>query len=341
MKTLFCAFGILVSANVMSTIAPTPGSLRVRPVFEKSDLVCNCFVESLTLAGERTIQGSTLVRRRMRAKVTIQDIYKTMQPRPRTIVVEFEQYWPATRVAEPGLWKGETALLFLKVRNPGIFEFTDRFLGATPFRSLPKQSGNLGLLKLEAALITVVLQGDREESIQALHLLHGFDRLGPNTMSKLAPLSKSKDTEIAFGAIAVLLRTKSPGALERLISYLNSYEGDDGPIWLASIDTDLAQVRDAGSLPLLEGLSDSKYRPIRRGAMDALRGIKSPKSAPTLVRRLDDTDSTIQYVAVISLAEILGKYEGDYAPGMPTFEKDPRKYTDLWKKWWAEHGKVR
>jgi HEAT repeat protein len=154
------------------------------------------------------------------------------------------------------------------------------------------------------------------------------------------PLSSSKDPEIAFWALAVLLNAKVPGSLESLNKYLQTYEGNSTPIAWTGIDSDLHQIRDPEARPLLETLTESRHVPIRFGAMQALRKIKSPKSAPALVRRLDDSDRTVQYIAVISLAEILGKYEGDYAPAMPTFEKNPGKYTDLWKQWWAEHGQV-
>ena len=42
---------------------------------------------------------------------------------------------------------------------------------------------------------------------------------------------------------------------------------------------------------------------------------------------------------VITPAEILQKYE-DYAPGMGHFEKNPRPYTDRWKKRWARKGQA-
>jgi hypothetical protein len=199
------------------------------------------------------------------------------------------------------------------------------------------QSGALGLRKLEIALIGVVLQTDRDDRLRALQLLHGYDSLQQSSVTSLAVLSGSGEAEIALWAIAVLLRTKSTGALERLASFLKSYHGDDGVIWKANIDSDLSQMRDIQSLRILEELTNSRFTPVRLGAVEALRGIKSPKSARALFRRLDDPDRTIQYLAVISLAEILGKYEGDYAPTMPAFEKDPRKYITLWKQWWAEH----
>jgi len=78
---------------------------------------------------------------------------------------------------------------------------------------------------------------------------------------------------------------------------------------------------------------------IRRGAMQALRLMKNPQAAPTLVKRLDDTDGYVRYLAVISLAETFGKYE-DYAPSMYLFDDNPGFYISLWKDWWAHEGHV-
>ena len=59
---------------------------------------------------------------------------------------------------------------------------------------------------------------------------------------------------------------------------------------------------------------------------------------PTIVLRLDDPDRATQYLAVITLAEILGKYEGDYAPSMYLFDKKTQYYVGLWKQWWTDEG---
>lgn len=68
--------------------------------------------------------------------------------------------------------------------------------------------------------------------------------------------------------------------------------------------------------------------------MQALRAMRDPSNARILVERLDDPDSSIQYLAVITLAETFGKY-GDYAPTMYLFDQDPARYIALWKQWWS------
>jgi hypothetical protein len=72
--------------------------------------------------------------------------------------------------------------------------------------------------------------------------------------------------------------------------------------------------------------------------MDAIRGTKSTTSIPFLMAKLNDPDRDVQYVALISAAEILNKDEGDFAPSMYLFDQKPQYYLGLWKQWWLEEG---
>jgi len=334
---LTLAVGLVLCARVMADIVP--GTLDVKAAFEKSDLVCNCFVRSIAIMEERSIvnrPGVSIIRRRMRANVEIKDLYKSREPNGQSIVVEYVRDIPNMSASQPGLSVGEKALLFLKATGPATYMFADPFLGATPFSSLPRQTGKLGLAKLESALVGASLLGNQYNRSNALRLLQGFESLDQASFARIVPLSTSKDPEIAFSALAILLKTRTPESVERLKRYLDGYKGDE-PIAVQSIGTELGRIRDVRALPAIEVLSRAKFVPVRYGAMDAMRGMKSRQSAPTLVQRLDYPDSLVQYLAVITLAEIFGKYE-DYAPSMYLFDKNPRRYIDLWKKWWAEQG---
>ena len=338
MKLVLCILIIFVlSIPTITEIGPTPGSQLVRPVFEKSDVVCNCFVRSLSPANTQPsiVKGNCPGPARMSADIVVRDWYKTSQYSLASLVVEYDQDQACYSITQPTVWKGETALMFLKATPSATYAWADTFLAAIPFKSLPPQSGQLGPGKLQAALMFVANQQNREDQIRALRLLHGFDTLTPDSVSSILPLSDSKDPDVAFLALAVLLTTKTPESVERLVRYLDAYKGDRGPLALININTDLAQIRDVRALSHLELLCSSRFALIRDGAMRALRGIKSPHSVPVLVQRLDDSDSDIKYLAVITLAEILGKYEGDYAPSMYLFDKKPSFYTNLWKTWWA------
>jgi hypothetical protein len=334
MKALLTLATVLVlCAPAVADVVPT--SVLIKPLFDKSDLVCNCSVKSIAVVEERS--ENSVVRRRLRASIETNDLYKSHGSDAGSIVVDYVQNIPSTSASQPTLSKGETGLLFLKATGPATYEFADPFFGAIPFNYLPRQSGQAGIKKLQSALAVVAQRPNRDDRIRALRLLYGFDDLDPGTVSSIVALSSSEDPEIAFPALAVLLKAKSPESVQKLKSYLDAYKGEAETLSLMDIGTQLGQVRDMRALPAVEALSGSRFVAVRYGAMDAMRGMKLTKSAPTLVQRLDSPDRFTQYLAVITLAEIFGKY-GDYAPGMELFDKNPRRYTELWKKWWAEQG---
>jgi HEAT repeat protein len=65
--------------------------------------------------------------------------------------------------------------------------------------------------------------------------------------------------------------------------------------------------------------------------------LRSTKAAAALIRRLDDPNGYIRYLAVISLAETFEK-NGEYAPNMDLFDRNPAFYIGLWKTWWTTDG---
>jgi hypothetical protein len=237
------------------------------------------------------------------------------------------------------LAKGETALLFLSKRGTDTYEFADDFIGATQFSSLPIEEADLGPLKLQHVLSVVAMSSASPDQLQALRLLLGFNLITDETLSIVTPLTQSRSPDIALTALGVLLRTKSIDSVQKLQRYLESYTSEGQPSALFVVGPELREVTNPEALPALEALSASKFRSVRSGAMDAIRKIRSPKSVPFLVAKLDDPDSNVQYVALIALAEILGKYEDDFAPSMYLFDKRPGYYKGLWKKWWQEEGK--
>jgi hypothetical protein len=318
-KASVCLLVVVVSAMSQAGIAPAPGTQRVKPVFDASDLVCNCYVRALD-PNRVNADSETAV-------VEVRDVYKGERVPGSAITVTHEK---------GALWRGETAILFLRSASESYRE-TDSFLGATPFLELRPVNADRGLEKLELALADVLDKPDRSDNLNAMRLLQGLDQLNPRTMASVTRLSSSTDHEVAFGAIAVALRTRSASSVGLLRDYLKTYHGDDALIPLMSIGEELGQINDVSALPAINQLTTSSLVGIRRGAMQALRGIKDPRSAPILIQRLNDSDVYVRYLAVATLAETFSLY-GDYAPNMQAFEQTPTVYVDRWKVWWSQQG---
>lgn len=335
-------FVFLIAGVSTADIIPIPGTQPLRPIFERSNLVCNCTVESLRTIREQKIElhGKPLITRDILARVRINDLYKSTIPSiARTIEVEFDSDSPIM-TSKPTLSANETALIFLNKQNNGRFTFADQFLGAIPFTDLPTISAKEGLPKLETALSLALQNTSRADQMNALLLLEGLDSWNAATLTNLSKLCSSTDPEIALSAIAVLLKANGGLGLSRLSDFLSSYKGDAHPIALISIGIELGKLDDKGNVAVVEDLSSSRYLSIRMGAMDALRRVCDMQCGRTFIKRLDDPNADVQYSAVKGLAEIFHK-DGDYDPPLYMFDRTPETYRSLWKRWWTQEGIAR
>jgi hypothetical protein len=237
-----------------------------------------------------------------------------------------------------GVRAGEVVLLFLNGPTSGRYELTNPFIGLQLFNALAKVQDSTGIGKLQSALAMSVREGNHYDQISAMRLLEGFNRLDEETLNAVSALSSSSDPEVAFAALGVLVKTRTPDSVARLRRYLEAYHEGQPPIGLLSAAGELSLITDPDALPDLERLSGSRFLSIQIGAMDAMRHIASAKSAPALIKRLDDPNGVVQYSAMITLAEIFGGREDEPTPDMELFGKKPQYYIGLWKQWWINEG---
>lgn len=338
MMSRILLFGALLLGVAFAGLVPIPGTQRVGPIFESADLVCNCYVESLRTLKEQKLEraGKPFTQRYLVAKLRVNDPYNKEVQIGTEINVAFEEEIPTTE-SMPTLSEAETALMFLKLSSPSLYEFADRFMGATPFAFLPVQNKALGLSKLQSALAAVLQLDNRDDQINAMRLLGGFDELSPETLTIMGGFTDSADPETALSAIAVLLKAKQPGSVLMLESYLRIHKPVPVPVAVLTIGGELGQVSDIEELTPLEALTSSELLSIKLGALAGVRKIRSPLSAKALVKRLDDPNADVRFLAVITLSEIFSK-SGDYAPNMYQFDHNPEFYTIKWKTWWVEQG---
>ncbi len=93
MRTLVCSLLMLVTClPSVAEIGPTPGTLSVKPVFDKSDLVCKCFVRSLIAKSEPTqADGKPGARVQTTAEVLIQDSFKPREIGSGHVTIKYEE----------------------------------------------------------------------------------------------------------------------------------------------------------------------------------------------------------------------------------------------------------
>lgn len=339
---LFAFAATVASAPLAAEVMPIPGSEKIKPVFDNSSVVCFCRIRSITVTAQRVgnlPDGGELDRQTIQISAEVLHAFKNDERHNQdALEVWLEQDVPE-RVARDTIFdSGQTFLFFLTRSSGSDYALTDRFIGASLLDTSPSTPLGSGLQGLEIALAAIAAQSQKPEAIRLLQLLAGFEGISPETGATLRKLSRREDPEIALWAIAALLDPNSSASLQELSRYLTADNGKSGSWALMIIQGKLAKYRSPSALPLMEELTGSKYSAIRLGAMRYLRQVKSRQAAKTLVDRLDDPESEIQYLALITLAETFGKYEGDFAPSMYLFDKKPEYYTTIWKKWWREQG---
>src|SRR2546429_488578 len=167
---------IIVALSWVATAAdikPIPGTRRIKPVYDASDLVCYCYVESVAVTADPVPAHSSKserVKQRSTLTVEIRDAYKEKGRGQPVVIVQHDRELAIASASYSSFQKGDVYLLFLKSTSAGIYELSDRFLGATHFRSLFQQPGEIGLEKLQSALVAGLRQPNRDDRLNALLL---------------------------------------------------------------------------------------------------------------------------------------------------------------------------
>jgi len=323
----------LLPALSAGQAGPIPGTQPLNPVFQKADLVCSCRVRFATTQRASSLPKTSADTVRLTASVL--RAYKSAEGLSRSIFVEY----PGDPMSnDPGVTPGAVLLLFLVQTGPQTYTLADPFIGLTRFAKLNVGRPVVqGLDDLQTALATVAQQGFHTDRVNAMRLLAGFANFLPETISVANSLSTSQDPELAFSALALLVRADAGHGVPSLRLYIDHYRSERPPISFFAAASVLGTVSDRRALPDLEALSGSKYLWIQLASMASIRHIASPTSAHVLIQRLDDPNRLVKYSALITLAEIFGK-GGDFGPSAELFDKDPRPYIRRWKDWLVNTG---
>lgn len=340
MLKLSAAFALVIWAQCsQAEVGPPGGSYRLKTLFDASDAVCVGTVTGIHEVPSRT-QGQPLAAPLISRAFSLSAArcYKgAIEPGD---TIEYTTHEPAVSLYDLPLTSGDYALYFLKKSDAGRFTFADRFWGRFHDASLrllaPPESSGLAQLETDVLMNVRAIQEPVALSEQ-LQVLQGFDQLAPATLAAVRPYVRDVDRRVALAAFSVLARAGAPEDLAALCQFaqdpvLDSLAADYG--------FSLGEIRAPGARLALECLARTPVRAIKYGAMDAIRAIKSPASVPELMRRLDDADSYTQFLAYITLTEIVHR-KGDPGEGAGGFARDRDAIVASWKQWWNETGRIR
>jgi hypothetical protein len=184
-------------------------------------------------------------------------------------------------------------------------------------------------------LATDLLQamGDAGQLVDALGLLAQFEHLSPMELQRIDGVA-APTLDSSLLKFAVLARSEPTRYLPGLVTALEMWTAANPlpdpalptvvPPGVATIGDTLARLTTTSDLPSLARCAKSDHSYVRFCAMEGIRRLRDPATVPFLIAQLDSADSSVRYLAVITLAEITGK-SGDFGPGMGLFDRDEKK----------------
>lgn len=155
-----------------------------------------------------------------------------------------------------------------------------------------------------------------------------------NYLPKLKQLKDSKAPEVKWKSLVWLSRSGDDLAAKEMIAAFPSIGVSADTIRdfsdaLASLTPKRRQNLSPSILPLLQNSNIS----VRRAAIHYFRNTKDKQFIPQALSLLDDSDTYIQYDALMMICEsVRPNREG--CPSTILFKENPSKYISEWKSWW-------
>src|SRR5205823_365675 len=175
---------VLSLASAAGQVGPVPGTQRIIPVYDQADVVCLCRIESVVITPGQPAADfaeSKIVQRGVAMTVEAKQIFKSDRPNAQQFLVKYTEEVGVTSPPKTILERGDIALLFLKAISPTTYQLGDRFLGVTRFTALPGAAGTKGLGGLETCLVSLVRHENKDDRLNGLRLLQGFDSLSQSS----------------------------------------------------------------------------------------------------------------------------------------------------------------
>ncbi len=332
----------LLSPCCLSFPSPASGSGEINPrTFATADLVCvGEFFTPRSIGRQKVeISGLTPVDViHQRAPFSANRCYKGRAPFDLSIA--YDTHEPSRGWADPGIPVGSETLVFMRRASNGSYGFSSPYFAmwhvAVHASAAPDEGG---IEQLERDLSSG-LAGKRpnEDALANLVALVAFDHVSPETLRATRPFEESPITREAIAALLVRIKSGDSSGVGALSAYLDRNTAVlNAQLIQEFVFYPLELVGDPAARAALESLGHSQFLWVSLSALEGVRHLHDPKSIPDLIKHLDDADSTLRYVALITLAEITGKY-GEYAPSMKVFDENPARFITLWKIWWDATG---
>jgi hypothetical protein len=342
------ALWFVLAVCVLATAGPVPrpGTEPIPKLMEQSSLVCKGEVKSAPevefVEHPERFTGT--------ATVLIDRCFKGSPP-PNEIHVLFDREVPrAGGGGEVVLRNGDYRLFFLRSQGDEFKPVDDffavlcisRLVAATDVGS----TTNDPMYLLEQDLKAGLRDSDKERVIDSIRVLGNMKHLRSTT--DLKRLANSSDPLVKTYAWQALLRLQDYSVLPAVAEFLNARPETPKVLVLprdnllemqSQLHGEMANVRDPNALPYLEDFAVSNKEYLRMAALQALRAINSPHSAPTFLKALDDPNTDNGFSAMQGLLTLAGGGAIEWVPTWPEFKEDPRFYAAKCREWWYAEGR--
>jgi hypothetical protein len=196
-------------------IIPVEGSQDIRALFVDADVVALVKVIKVDTVSEIEIGGNwkRQLRKNQEAAVSIKRSYKGASA-GEVVVVRFTIEEPSVATLSPSLQAGETALVFLKTAQGGLYAFGDRFWGKFRMGEMEgpaENPSNEPLVRLEHDASALIDQPS--QTGDALRILLGYQDLDSITEEHVATLLNSKNLELRANARCHTVSDQESGVL--------------------------------------------------------------------------------------------------------------------------------
>ncbi len=285
------------------------------------------------------------------AFVRLDRCFKGRSPNP-TVSVRFDAVLPS----EGHSWHafilrtGEYRFLFLRPFE-GRYILVDQFYGALPVSRMCRAEieDSDPLWRLELDLKEGFQDQDPEGVLSNIQLLGNMKQLRSNV--ELKAFVNSSDPLRRIYSLEALLKLKDYSVLGEVVELFDSLPphgdsfllpADRLPYMESRLFYQVGFIRDPSTVPYLERFALSLKPRLRKAALDALRAMGNPQSAPVFLKELDDSSPDNAFSAMHALLELAGPGPSlDWIPSRDEFLRDPPNYAARCREWWQSDGERR
>ena len=345
--TLFCApIAILLSPLAFAYPGPTPGTENIPKLMADSALVCKGEVIE---APEVTVSSDPQPpHRTATALVHVNRCFKGEPPASEAVLVLFDNILPPGGGPYVVLRKGEYRLFFLRPEGTK-YALVDEWFGQL---SISRQLGAEPpddadpMTRLELDLKAGLSDRDHDRVLDSIRMLGNMRHL--QSKAELISLLGSPDALVQTYVFEAMLRLHDYSVLPAVEQWLAAQPQPPPYLFMPRdalfemqdrLARQILTIRDSAALPILLRLLKLPQEFVRWAALQAVRAINSPQSAPSLLELLDDPDADTAYGAMQGLIGLAGGGPISWVPTLLEFRANPRYYAARCREWWQTEGR--